>query len=151
VDGVYRLYYGLNDVSYYCCGGHLADGHIFMNKAYTHVFKTKNNGDLYSYGNIDCGGGITLNGSNAFYFAADVNDTANKTNTYINFKDAVASSDWCCIRQIGTSNNYKLAFDSHDDVDARFCIRSLTSTDNPDTVKEFFTVDHGILSLGSGY
>ncbi len=66
MDGVYRLYYGVNDVSDDCCGGNLADGHIFMNNLYTHVFKIKNNSDLYSYGNIDCGGGLALTGSNAF-------------------------------------------------------------------------------------
>jgi hypothetical protein len=55
-------------------------------------------GALTTTGNIDCGGGIALNGSNAFSFAADVVDTANKTNTYKNFKDAGASSAWCCLR-----------------------------------------------------
>ncbi len=47
---------------------------------------------------------------------------------------------------IGGDNTYKLAFDFHDDVDARFCIRSITSTANPDTVTEVFTVDNGNVS-----
>ena len=40
-DGVYRTFYGPNEISYYCCGGGLADGHIFMNSSYSHVFKIK--------------------------------------------------------------------------------------------------------------
>ncbi len=69
-------------------------------------------------------------------------DAGNLTNTYLNLKDAGANSDWCYIRQIGASNAYKLAFDFHDDVDARFCIRSIQSTNNPDTITEVFTVDN---------
>jgi hypothetical protein len=55
IDGVYRFYYGLNDVSYYCCGGALAEGHIFMNSGYTHIFKIKNNADVVSTGKIGIG------------------------------------------------------------------------------------------------
>ena len=55
VDGVYRLYYATNEISYYCCGGNSTDGHIFMNNAYSHVFKIKNNGDLFSSGNVGIG------------------------------------------------------------------------------------------------
>ncbi len=46
-------------------------------------------------GDIDCGGGISINGSTAFYFASDVVDAINRTNTYIIFNDAGATSDWC--------------------------------------------------------
>jgi hypothetical protein len=56
IDGVYRFYYGLNDVSYYCCGGGLADGHIFMDSAYNHRFKIKNNGNIEVSGTISEGG-----------------------------------------------------------------------------------------------
>ena len=51
------------------------------------------------------------------------------------------------MRQIGGDNAYKLAFDLHDDeADARFCIRKIQSTNNPDTVAEVFTVDNGNVS-----
>jgi hypothetical protein len=72
---------------------------------------------LTTNGNIDCGGGIVINGSNAFYTTTTI-DVRNLTNTYFNLKDAGANSGWCYIRQIGASNAYKLAFDFHDDVDA---------------------------------
>ena len=44
-------------------------------------------------GNIDCGGGIAINGANAFYNTGDVTDY-NEENTYINFKLAGSGSDW---------------------------------------------------------
>jgi hypothetical protein len=40
-EGVYRLYYGANEISYYCCGANGTDGHIFMNSGYSHVLKIK--------------------------------------------------------------------------------------------------------------
>ena len=87
--------------------------------------RINNNGLITTSGNIDCGGGIALNGSTAFFTDANV-DLDNKTNTYINFKVAGAGNDWCYLRQIGTSEAYKLAFDFHDDNnDARFCLRSV--------------------------
>jgi hypothetical protein len=39
-------------------------------------------------GNINCGGGIAITGSTAFFGGDNVN-TENKINTYINFKYAV--------------------------------------------------------------
>jgi hypothetical protein len=58
VEGIYRTYYGLNDVSYYCCGGGLAEGHIFMNNAYSHVFKIFNSGNISCTGTLTSGGNI---------------------------------------------------------------------------------------------
>jgi hypothetical protein len=72
-------------------------------------------GNVLRSRNIDCGGGISINGSNAFYYASDIVDAGNRTNTYINFKDAGTNIDWCYLRQIGGNNAYKLAFDFHDD------------------------------------
>jgi len=92
--------------------------------------------------NIDCGGGIAITGSTAFNQQSLV-ESSNQTNTYINFKSAGSGNDWCYLRQIGTSENYKLALDFHDDIDARFCIRSITSTSNTDVINEVFTVDNG--------
>jgi len=103
-------------------------------------------GSLTTTSNIDCGGGIAINGSTAFYNPSNTIDSGNLTNTYMNLKFAGTNNDWCYMRQIGGDNAYKLAFDFHDDVDARFCIRSITSTANPDTVTEVFTVDNGNVS-----
>ena len=101
-------------------------------------------------GNLDCGGGIAINGSNAFYNDTSL-DAVNKSNTYINFKMAGATNDWCYLRQIGQPENFKLAFDFLDDIDARFCIRSISPYSNPnDTVIECFTVDNGNVSC-TGY
>jgi hypothetical protein len=100
-------------------------------------------GTLTTTGNIDCGGGIALTGSNAFISPTYI-DTANLTNTYINFKNAGSGNDWCNLRQIGGNESIKLAFDFHDDInDARFCIRSSNDYTYPDTIKEVFTVDDG--------
>ena len=91
-------------------------------------------------------------GSNAFAWEADIVDAGNKTNTYINFRNAGASSDWCYLRQIGTSNTYKLAFDFHDDGnDARFCLRNVQSAGvTTDIITEVFTVDNGYVTC-TGY
>ena len=44
IDIVNRLFYGANEISYYCCGATGTD--VFMNGGYSHVLKIKNNGDL---------------------------------------------------------------------------------------------------------
>ncbi len=49
------------------------------------------------------------------YYASDIVDAGNRTNAYINFEDAGASSDWCYLRQIRGVNGHKLAFDFQDD------------------------------------
>lgn len=98
----------------------------------------------FACGDIDTAGGIAINGNTAIYDPFASVDAGNKTNTYINFKQAGSTNDWCYIRQIGGDNIYKLAFDFHDDADdARFCIRSVQSAANPDVIKEVFTVDNG--------
>ena len=106
--------------------------------------RIENNGLIKTTGDIDCGGGIALTGSTAFYETSAINPQ-NLTNTYINFKFAGTGSDWCYIRQIGTTNAYKLAFDFHDDeADARFCIRKIQSAaQSTDIIDEVFTVDNG--------
>jgi len=117
--------------------------HIFY-VGTTERMRINDAGNILTSGNIDCGGGIAINGSNAFYFTSDIVDAGNKTNTYINFKQAGTNNDWCYLRQIGGDNTYKLAFDFHDDdADARFCIRKIQSTASPDIVKEVFLVDNG--------
>jgi len=114
----------------------------------TERLRIDNTGLLTTSSNIDCGGGIALTGSTAFAWEADSVDAGNKTNTYINFRNAGASSDWCYLRQIGGTNAFKLALDFYDDGnDARFCIRNVQSTNNTDTITEVFTVDNGNVSF----
>jgi hypothetical protein len=103
---------------------------------------------LTTSSNIDCGGGIAIAGSTGFFNTTNVNPV-NLENTYINFKSAGGTGDWCYLRQIGTPENYKLALDFHDDIDARFCIRSITSTSNTDVINEVFTVDNGTITSSS--
>jgi hypothetical protein len=51
---------------------------------------------LTTIGNIDCGGGIDLTRSNAFFFNIKNVDAGNRTNTYINLKTAgTENGDWC--------------------------------------------------------
>ena len=113
----------------------------------TERLRIDNNGLLTTSSNIDCGGGIAITGSTAFYETGYIN-AGNLTNTYINFKGAGAVNDWCYLRQIGGNNAYKLAFDFHDDTDdARFCIRKVQSAGaDPDIISEVFTVDNGNVS-----
>ena len=104
-------------------------------------------GTLTTTSNIDCGGGIAITGCNAFYNTTNI-DSANISNTYLNLKFAGTGSDWCYIRQIGDTNNYKLAFDFYDDNnDGRFCIRRIQPNVSTDTIKELFTVDNSTVSI----
>ena len=110
----------------------------------TNTLTINNSGLLTTSGNIDCGGGIALTGSTAF---SGGGDPANKVNTYINFKPAGATGDFCYLRQIGAPDAIKLSLDFHDDFnDARFCIRRIISWIDPDDVVEVFTVENGNVS-----
>ena len=53
--------------------------------------------------NFNCGGGIAIYGSNAFYAVVDIVDAVNQTNTCINLKQAGTSDDWCYLRQISNT------------------------------------------------
>jgi hypothetical protein len=121
-----------------------AGGNIIFNTSSTERMKIANDGLITTTGNFDCGGGIAITGSTGFYETSAITP-ANLTNTYINFKFAGTVTDWCYLRQIGTTNAYKLALDFHDDADdARFCIRSIQSAANdPDIIREVFSVDNG--------
>jgi hypothetical protein len=119
-------------------------GHIFY-CANNEKVRISNDGTITTTNNIDCGGGIALTGSTGFFSSGPV-DAGNLTNTYINFKFADTGNDWCYLRQIGGNNAFKLAFDFHDDSEARFCIRSIESTLTPDNIIELFTVDNGTVT-----
>ena len=96
-------------------------------------------------GNINCEGGIAITGANAFLYTTNI-DNENLNNTYITFKSANSISDWCYLRQIGSSDTYKLSFDFYDNInDNRFAIRYISPNAGVDTVKEVFTVDGNIV------
>jgi hypothetical protein len=139
-DNKNRLFCSNNGTTYFGSGNGI---YIFKsaNDA-VETFKVDNTGFLTTTGNIDCGGGIAITGSTAFYETGAV-DAGNRDWTYLNLKFAGTDSDWCYIRQIGGTNAYKLAFDFHDDGEARFCIRKVLSTASLDVVTEVFTVDDG--------
>ena len=68
-------------------------------------------------------------------------DSSNLNQTYISFKQNGSNNDWAYLRQIGTQNKYLIALDIHDDGnEPGFCIRSIISASNPDTVNERFRV-----------
>jgi len=94
-------------------------------------------------GTLHVNGGIVIEGETAtFYYGASVVDSANRTQTYITFKPNGSNDDWAYLRQIGGTNAMKLALDMHDDLaNESFCIRGVKSTDNPDTIRERFTVN----------
>ena len=45
-------------------------------------------------GNVDCGGGLALTGSNAFFNIGAI-DPGNYSNTYLTLKANTANNDWC--------------------------------------------------------
>ncbi len=126
-------------------------GTTIINSAHTCTSSLNVSGITTLQGNVDCGGGIAINGSDAFFSSGQV-DAGNKINTYLNLKFAGTNNDWCYLRQIGTDNVFKLAFDFHDDGnDARFCIRNVqTAGVTTDVITEVFTVDNGNVSC-TGY
>ena len=87
------------------------NGTIKLNNSTTCISSLNVSGITTLQGNLDCGGGIAINGSNAFYNPFGTIDAANLTNTYLNLKVAGTDNDWCYLRQIGGSNSYKLSLD----------------------------------------
>jgi hypothetical protein len=63
IDGVNRLYYSQNEISYYCCGGNSASGHVFMNNTFGTILTLKNNNDVSCTGNVTASGNITATGN----------------------------------------------------------------------------------------
>jgi hypothetical protein len=96
-------------------------------------------------------GAITIEGETVPAAGATIIDSSNLNQTYITFKPNGSSNDWAYLRQIGSSNNYLMALDIHDDGDEPgFCIRSITSTASPDTVNERFRVQaNGNVGIGN--
>lgn len=101
-------------------------------------------GDVGVGGSLDVGSVLYLTGGTVPSGVDTIVDATNKTNTYISFRESGAVNDWAYLRQIGGNNEYHMAIDFHDDGnDARFSIRDVTSTANPDVITTRFTVKSG--------
>jgi hypothetical protein len=119
------------------------DGAIVID-ANNNVAIGANGGTQYKFavtGEAQQTGALILQGGTTTYQHASV-DIGNRTNTYLTLGFNGSNDDWCYMRQIGGANAYHLAFDIHDDDDPRFSIRSVKSTDNPDTIRTAFTVQN---------
>jgi len=85
-------------------------------------------------------GAALLTGATSTYESGTVKEIY-RTNTYLTLGLAGSNNDWAYLRQIGGDNNYHLALDVHDDGDdARFSLRSVRSTVNPDEVNTHLTI-----------
>ena len=83
---------------------------------------------------------VILNGSTVPDNPLNTVDPSLRTNTYIHFTEAGASSDWAYLRQVGDSNDIKLALDFFDNgTDGTFILRSVNSIAEPDTSSIFFS------------
>ena len=101
-------------------------------------------GTTYPQSKLHVNGGITLEGETITSTSSGFVDSANLTNTYISFGHAGTTDDWAYLRQIGGYNANHMVLDFHDDGnDARFSIRDVSSTTNPDTITTRFTVASG--------
>lgn len=101
------------------------------------------NNDLDVGGNLDVSGdittkGIVLKSSTSPYNPNGFVEDNNRTNTYISFGGAGATTDWAYLRQIGGSRNNNsgdihLSLDFHDDDnDGKFSLRNFNSSQSPD-------------------
>lgn len=142
---------GLNINNYVLKAGDTMTGNLNMNSTNTivNVINPSNPQDVSTKNYTDTAdnlkvnkSGDTMSGDLSINAVLNLNagttndpnvDPANKTNTYIRFGEAGATSDWAYLRQIGGSNNINLAIDFHDDAgDGKFSLRSIGSATNPD-------------------
>ena len=91
---------------------------------------------------LDVNGVLNLRGGSVTQDS--IVDSGYASNTYIRFGEAGSGSDFAYLRQIGGTNSQHLALDFHDDVgDARFSIRNVVSTTNPDGSYNILKVEGG--------
>jgi len=86
--------------------GNVGTAFVFRSFAQSDIVTISNTGNIAGNGasfsgNIDCGGGITLTGSNATSNISSV-DNSNISNTYLTLKPNISNNDWCYFRQIGS-------------------------------------------------
>ena len=114
-DGIYRTYYETNSISYYCCGGNNAIGHIFMNNSYGNAFHIYNNGDVKCFGALTTNGTLTSTGT--------IN--ANNGILFINAADATSGGSKGIIFRSGydtpNNNNYNCSILTYDHDAQGFC------------------------------
>ena len=102
--------------------------------------------------------GLILYSSTSPYESGKV-DQSNRTNTYVTFTQAGSINDWAYLRQTGGDNSFNLALDLHDDgtggtppFSGGFNIRSVKSTNVPDTINTLFSVrqqDNGRVGIAT--
>ena len=105
----------------------------------------------FSSNNLTVNGALTLMAATSDFNTSNV-DAANLTQTYIAFGQAGAGNDWSYLRQIGSLDNYHVAWDFHDNGnDARFSIRDVNSSSGADLITTRFSLDGSGNLTASGY
>jgi hypothetical protein len=75
---------------------------------------------------------LRLNGKTSTYNDTTV-DLGNRQQTYISFGPNGSVDDWAYLRQIGSSNNYHMSLDIHNNLfNGAFSFRTVGSENNPD-------------------
>jgi len=128
-------------------------GNIYQNSNLFSIWTQSSSDIYYNSGNVgigtstpaetlDVNGVLNLRGGSVTQDSSV--DSGYKNNTYIRFGEAGSGSDFAYLRQIGGTDSQHLALDFHEDAgDARFSIRNVVSTSNPDGSYNILKVEGG--------
>ena len=102
-------------------------------------------------------GPIYIAPSTSKFNPGNIIDTSNLTETYLTLGPGTADNDWAYLRQIGTSNNYHLSLDMHDDGDVQpggqsfsiRCIGSAAGNPDPTPLTRFHIDSVGRVGIGT--